>query len=87
MTMQTSSTPMEYDVEVWYEKPTNYRVALTSKQRGITQIILRNNEGVFVLTPHLKKASVSKADGRKTMGRCISTKRSPAALSTIPSVK
>ncbi|USG66340.1 DUF4367 domain-containing protein [Brevibacillus ruminantium] len=56
LTMQTSSTPMEYDVQVWYEKPTNYRVALTSKQRGITQIILRNNEGVFVLTPHLNKS-------------------------------
>ena len=56
LTMQTGATPMEYDVEVWYEKPTNYRVALTSKQRGITQIILRNDEGVFVLTPHLKKS-------------------------------
>lgn len=56
LTMQTGSAPMEYDVQVWYEKPTNYRVALTSKQRGITQIILRNDEGVFVLTPHLKKS-------------------------------
>ncbi|CAJ1004307.1 MULTISPECIES: DUF4367 domain-containing protein [Bacillales] len=56
LTMQTGSTAMEYDVSVWYEKPTNYRVALTSKQRGITQIILRNNEGVFVLTPHLNKS-------------------------------
>ena len=56
LTMQTGSTPMEYDVQVWYEKPTNYRVALTSKQRGITQIILRNDEGVFVLTPHLNKS-------------------------------
>lgn len=56
LTMQTGSTPMEYDVQVWYEKPTNYRVALTSKQRGITQIILRNQEGVFVLTPHLNKS-------------------------------
>jgi len=56
LTMQTGATPMEYDVEVWYEKPANYRVALTSKQRGITQIILRNDEGVFVLTPHLKKS-------------------------------
>lgn len=56
LTMQTGSTPMEYDVQVWYEKPTNYRVALTSKQRGITQIILRNSEGVFVLTPHLNKS-------------------------------
>lgn len=56
LTMETGSTPMEYDVQVWYEKPTNYRVALTSKQRGITQIILKNNEGVFVLTPHLNKS-------------------------------
>jgi len=56
LTMQTGSTPQEYDVQVWYEKPTNYRVALTSKQRGITQIILKNEEGVFVLTPHLNKS-------------------------------
>ncbi|NGQ96027.1 DUF4367 domain-containing protein [Brevibacillus sp. SYP-B805] len=56
LTLQTGSTPQVYDVQVWYEKPTNYRVALTSKQRGITQIILRNDEGVFVLTPHLNKS-------------------------------
>lgn len=56
LTMNTGSTPQEYDVQVWYAKPTNYRVALTSKQRNITQIILRNDEGVFVLTPHLNKS-------------------------------
>jgi outer membrane lipoprotein-sorting protein len=56
LTLQTGSTPQVYDVQVWYEKPTNYRVALTSKQRNITQIILRNDEGVFVLTPHLNKS-------------------------------
>ncbi|MGG3874944.1 DUF4367 domain-containing protein [Brevibacillus laterosporus] len=56
LTLQTGTTPQEYDVEVWYSKQNNYRVALTSKQRNITQIILRNDEGVFVLTPHLKKS-------------------------------
>ncbi len=56
LTLQTGSTPQQYDVQVWYAKPTNYRVALTSKQRNITQIILRNDEGVFVLTPHLNKS-------------------------------
>ena len=57
LTLQTSgSTPQQYEVQVWYAKPTNYRVALTSKQRNITQIILRNDEGVFVLTPHLNKS-------------------------------
>ncbi|MGE5702523.1 MAG: DUF4367 domain-containing protein [Clostridia bacterium] len=56
LTLQMGSTPQEYAVEVWYAKPTKYRVALTSKQRNITQIILRNDEGVFVLTPHLNKS-------------------------------
>lgn len=56
LTLQTGATPQQYDVQVWYAKPTNYRVALTSKQRNITQIILRNDEGVFVLTPHLNKS-------------------------------
>ncbi len=56
LTLQTGSTTQQYDVQVWYEKPDNYRVALTSKQRNITQIILKNDEGVFVLTPHLNKS-------------------------------
>lgn len=56
LTLQMGSAPQEYDIQVWYSKPSNYRVALTSKQRNITQIILRNDEGVFVLTPHLQKS-------------------------------
>lgn len=54
--VQSGKTPQEYEVEVWHKKPNFYRIALTSKQRNITQIILRNNEGVFVLTPHLNKS-------------------------------
>lgn len=56
LTLQTGKDPQTYDVEVWHNKPDFYRVALTSKERDITQIILRNEEGVFVLTPHLNKS-------------------------------
>ncbi|MBP1930031.1 outer membrane lipoprotein-sorting protein [Ammoniphilus resinae] len=56
LTLQTGKDPQSYNVEVWHKKPDNYRVALTSEERDITQIILRNEEGVFVLTPHLKKS-------------------------------
>jgi outer membrane lipoprotein-sorting protein len=56
LSVQTGKAPQEYEVEVWYKKPNFYRISLTSKQRNITQIILRNNEGVFVLTPHLNKS-------------------------------
>jgi outer membrane lipoprotein-sorting protein len=56
LTLQTGKEPQAYNVEVWHNKPDLYRVALTSEQKDITQIILRNNEGVFVLTPHLNKS-------------------------------
>jgi len=56
LSVQAGKTPQEYEVEVWHKKPNFYRISLTSKQRNITQIILRNNEGVFVLTPHLNKS-------------------------------
>jgi len=56
LTLQTGKEPQTYDVEVWHNKPDFYRVALTSKEKDITQIILRNEEGVFVLTPHINKS-------------------------------
>ena len=56
LTLQTGKEPQSYNVEVWHNKPDLYRVALTSEQKDITQIILRNDEGVFVLTPHLNKS-------------------------------
>ncbi|MBO8171640.1 MAG: DUF4367 domain-containing protein [Bacillaceae bacterium] len=56
LTLQTGDTPQQYDMEIWYKKPNYYRIALTSQERNITQIILRNDDGVFVLTPHLNKS-------------------------------
>lgn len=56
LTLQTGENPQQYDVEIWYQDPSYYRIALTSQERNITQIILRNDDGVFVLTPHLNKS-------------------------------
>lgn len=56
LTLQTGEQPQEYDVEVWYKNPDFYRVSLTNHEREITQIILKNEDGVFVLTPHLNKS-------------------------------
>jgi outer membrane lipoprotein-sorting protein len=56
MVLQTGQQPQEYQVEVWYQNPHFYRISLTNEQKDITQIVLRNDEGVFVLTPHLKKS-------------------------------
>lgn len=46
----------QYDVEVSYKKDDLFRVSLKNKINNHEQIILKNAEGVFVLTPSLNKS-------------------------------
>ena len=45
-----------YDVSVSYNKEDNFRVLLKNKTNNHEQIILRNEDGVYVLTPSLNKS-------------------------------
>lgn len=45
-----------YDVDVAYLKENNFRVSLKNQTNNHEQIILRNSDGVFVLTPSLNKS-------------------------------
>ena len=45
-----------YDVDVAYKKENNFRVSLKNKINNYEQIILRNNDGIYVLTPSLNKS-------------------------------
>ncbi|WP_336759525.1 outer membrane lipoprotein-sorting protein [Paenibacillus sp. USHLN196] len=56
MTLHTGDSPQQYKVEVWHQKPSYYRIALTNAKKDVTQIVLRNDEGVFVLTPSQNKS-------------------------------
>ncbi|PFA68641.1 DUF4367 domain-containing protein [Bacillus sp. AFS015802] len=56
MTLQVGDEPQTYDVEVWHNDPNYYRVALKNATKDQSQMILRNDEGVFVLTPALNKS-------------------------------
>lgn len=69
MTLHTSQEPLEYQVEVWYKNPHYYRIALKNQQQDITQIVLRNDEGVFVLTPHLNKMFRFQSDWPENSGQ------------------
>ncbi|MGN7455556.1 LolA family protein [Paenibacillus pasadenensis] len=55
MTLHTATQPLQYKVDVKFQKPNYYRIALTNEKKDLTQIVLRNDEGVFVLTPSLNK--------------------------------
>jgi outer membrane lipoprotein-sorting protein len=62
MTLQTGSDPQVYNVEIWHKSPTFYRVNLKNSQKEHNQMILRNKEGVFVLTPALNKSFKFQSD-------------------------
>ena len=51
-----------YDVDVTYQKDDNYRVSLTNQVNNHEQIILRNDDGVYVLTPSLNKSFKFQSD-------------------------
>ncbi|CAM5216514.1 hypothetical protein UACE39S_05981 [Ureibacillus acetophenoni] len=54
-----------YDVNVWYTKPDFYRVKVTQQGEDVTQMIVRNKEGVFVaILLHLEKRTSSKVNGQ-----------------------
>src|SRR5699024_6263496 len=58
MVMKTGQDARSYEVDVWYKKDEEdfFRVGLENEEEEGGQVILKNNEGVFVLTPALKKS-------------------------------
>jgi len=69
MTLQTGQQAQEYSVDVSYQNPHYYRIELTNEAKDITQIVLRNDEGVFVLTPHLNKMFRFQSDWPENSGQ------------------
>ena len=51
-----------YNVEVSYKKDKYYKVSLTNTANDHTQIILKNDEGVYILTPSLNKSFKFQSD-------------------------
>ncbi|QPC48186.1 LolA family protein [Mangrovibacillus cuniculi] len=56
MTLQMGEEAQTYEVEVWHNSPSYYRVHLKNDAKQQSQMILKNDEGVFVLTPTLNKS-------------------------------
>ena len=51
-----------YDVTVSYQKDNQFRVLLKNKTNNHEQIILRNDDGIYVLTPSLNKSFKFQSD-------------------------
>ncbi|MDN4606329.1 LolA family protein [Sporosarcina highlanderae] len=62
MEIKTGSEPRMYDVVVWHTKPDFYKVNVTQAGSSESQMIVRNEEGVFVITPSLGKTYKFQSD-------------------------
>lgn len=51
-----------YSVEVSFKEKDNYKVVLTNTSNDHTQVILRNSDGVYVVTPSLNKSFKFQSD-------------------------
>lgn len=51
-----------YDVEVSFKKDRYYKVILTNESNNYTQVILKNKDGVYILTPSLNKSFKFQSD-------------------------
>ncbi|MBD7983937.1 outer membrane lipoprotein carrier protein LolA [Sporosarcina sp. Sa2YVA2] len=62
MEIKTGSEPRLYDVTVWHTKPEFYKVNVKQGGTEDSQMIVRNNDGVFVITPSLGKTYKFQSD-------------------------
>lgn len=56
MTLKMGTEPQVYAVEIWHKNPSFYRVNLKNEEKDQSQMILKNDDGVYVLTPALNKS-------------------------------
>lgn len=64
MVMKTGQEERSYDIDVWFQRSEDgfYRVDLTNEADDHRQTILKNDEGVFVLTPVMNKSFKFQSD-------------------------
>lgn len=55
MTVTGAGATQQYFVETWYEAPGRYRIALGNDNKEISQIIVHNEKGTYLITPGAKK--------------------------------
>ena len=60
--ISNNETIYKYDIEANYEKKDKYKVSFKNKTNNHEQIILKNNDGVYVITPELTKSFKFQSD-------------------------
>lgn len=56
MTFMHGQKKQTYSAQIWYKEPSYYKVVLSDASKKNVQVILRNQSGVYVMTPALNKS-------------------------------
>lgn len=71
MSIISNEDEFTYDIEVAVQDNKNYKVTLTNTINNHVQVILKNDQGVFVVTPNLNKSFKFKVSGQVILVKLI----------------
>ncbi|UOF92123.1 outer membrane lipoprotein carrier protein LolA [Fodinisporobacter ferrooxydans] len=68
MSVKMQNSIQKYYIETWYQAPDEYRIALGNENKEISQVIVKNKEGIFIVSPQLKKTFRFKGEWAENQG-------------------
>ncbi len=68
MTVHVQGVVQRYYVETWYQAPNLYRIALGNENKDISQIILHNAQGIYIISPSTRKVIRFQGDWAEKQG-------------------
>ena len=69
MTVHLPGSVERYYVETWFQAPDRYRIALGNENKEISQIILHNSRGIYIISPNTKKVIKFQGDWAEKQGQ------------------
>ncbi len=68
MTVQTDNSSQTYYIQTNYEGPNQYRIELGDSNKNVNQIIVKNNNGMYIVSPSLQKVFRFNGDWAQNQG-------------------
>jgi outer membrane lipoprotein-sorting protein len=68
MSVKMQNSIQKYYIETWYQAPDQYKIMLGNENKDISQVILKNPEGIFIVSPQLKKSFRFKGEWAENQG-------------------
>lgn len=68
MTVHIQDGIQRYYVETWYQSPNLYRIALGNENKEISQIIIHNAQGIYLISPGVKRVIRFQGDWAEKQG-------------------